>query len=128
MPLSYENQNLGVYDDGDNLSGRCSADVTGKRFLKITGARTSGNIAVAQCAAGDRSCGVSAYDALSGDVVGVMRGNARVVFVTAGAALTAFQEVQAGANGVAIVAAAGAKLGYVLTDCANGADAEVSLY
>ena len=55
-------------------------------------------------------------------------GNSRVVKVTTGAALTAFQEVQAGAAGVAIPLAAGVKLGYALTSAANATDAEISLY
>ncbi|OCB56134.1 DUF2190 domain-containing protein [Mycobacterium vulneris] len=117
-----------IYDPGRDITGRATAAVTGKRFLKISGNRTGGNIAVAPCAAGDRSCGVAKYDAASGDIVGVARGNSRVVRVTAGAALAAGDEVQAGAGGVAIVAAAGAKLGYALTAAANGADAEISLY
>src|ERR687898_180617 len=100
-----------VYKPGTDITGRATAAVTGKRFLKITGNRSGGNLAVAPCAAGDRSCGVSKYDAASGDTVGLARGKDRVVHVTAGAALAAFEEVQAGAGGVAIVAAAGAKLG-----------------
>lgn len=119
---------IDVYKPGIDITGRASAAVTGKRFLKITGNRTGGNIAVAPCAAGDRSCGVSKYDAASGDTVGVARGKDRVVHVTCGADLAAGQEVQAGAAGVAIVAAAGAKLGYALTAATNGTDAEISLY
>lgn len=122
------NEMIDVYDPGRDITGRATAAVTGKRFLKISGNRSGGNIAVAPCAAGDRSCGVAKYDAASGDIVGVARGNSRVVRVTAGAALAAGDEVQAGAGGVAIVAAAGAKLGYALTAAANGADAEISLY
>lgn len=117
-----------VYDPGRDITGRATANVTGKRFVKITGNRSGGNIAVAHCADGDRSCGVAKYDAASGDIVGLARGKDRVVRVTAGANLTAGQEVQAGAAGVAIVAAAGAKLGYAITAAANGADAEISLY
>lgn len=117
-----------VYDPGRDITGRATANVTGKRFVKITGNRSGGNIAVAHCADGDRSCGVSKYDAVNGDIVGLARGKDRVVRVTAGANLAAGQEVQAGAAGVAIVAAAGAKLGYAITAAANGADAEISLY
>lgn len=117
-----------VYDPGRDITGRATAAVTGKRFVKITGNRSGGNVAVAPCAEGDRSCGVAKYDAPQGEIVGLARGKDRVVRVTAGANIAAGQEVQAGAGGVAIPAAAGAKLGYAFTAAANGADAEISLY
>lgn len=122
------NDNVGVYEPGANITGHAGAAVTGKRFLAITGDRTDGNITVAHATAAGRTCGVSKYDAASGEKVGVMRGNSRVVFVTAGAAITAFQEVEVGANGTAVPKAAGIAVGYAITGAANAADAEISLY
>ncbi|MBU8834621.1 DUF2190 domain-containing protein, partial [Mycolicibacterium goodii] len=81
------NENVGVYEPGRDITARATAAVTGKRFLKISGNRNGGNIAVAHADAGGRVCGVSKYDAASGEIVGVARGNSRVTHVTAGGAL-----------------------------------------
>ncbi|MBU8834648.1 capsid cement protein, partial [Mycolicibacterium goodii] len=78
--------------------------------------------------AGGRVCGVSKYDAASGEIVGVARGNSRVTHVTAGGALAAFDEVQVGANGTAVKLDAGVAVGYATTAATNGGDAEISLY
>lgn len=122
------NENVGVYEPGRDISGRASAAVTGKRFLKISGNRNGGNIAVAHADAGGRVCGVSKYDAASGAIVGVARGNSRVTHVTTSGALAAFDEVQVGANGTAVKLDAGVAVGYALTAATNGGDAEISLY
>lgn len=97
------NENVGVYEPGRDITGKATAAVTGKRFLKISGDRntTSGNISVAHADAGGRVCGVSKYDAASGEIVGVARGNSRVTFVTAEGAIAAFQQVVAGTDGKA---------------------------
>lgn len=122
------NENYGVYEPGADITGHATAAVTGKRFLAITGNRTDGNISVAHATAAGRTCGVSKYDAASGKKVGVMRGNSRVVHVTAEAAIAAFAEVQVGANGQAITKSAGIAVGYALTAATLGGDAEISLY
>lgn len=122
------NDNIGVYEPGRNLSGRASAAVTGKRFLKISGNRNGGNIAVAHADAAGRIAGVAQYDAASGDLVGIARGNSRVTFVTAGGAIAAFDEVEVGAAGVAIKKASGVAVGYAVTAVTSGGDAEISLY
>lgn len=122
------NENLGVYEPGQDISGRCSAAVTGKRFLKISGNRASGNVAVAHADAGGRTCGVSGRDAGNGELVRVMRGNSRVVHVTAGGPIAAFAEVEVGAGGVAVTKDSGTAVGYALTAADDGAPAEISLY
>lgn len=122
------NENIGVYEPGRDITGRASASVTGKRFLKISGNRNGGNIAVAHADSGGRTCGVSKYDAANGEIVGVARGNSRVTHVTAEGAIAAFAEVQVGTAGKALTKGAGVAVGYVLTAVADGGDAEVSLY
>lgn len=122
------NENVGVYEPGRDITGRASAAVTGKRFLKISGNRSSGNIAVAHADAGGRVAGVSKYDAASGDIVGVARGNSRVTFVLADGAIAAFAEVEVGTAGKAKTKNTGVAVGYALTAAADGADAEISLY
>lgn len=122
------NELIDIYKPGGDITGRASATVTGKRFLKISGNRSGGNIAVAPADAGGRICGVSKYDAAATAIVGVARGNARVVPVTADGAIAAFAEVEVGAAGKAKTKNAGVAVGYALTAAADGADAEISLY
>lgn len=123
------NENVGVYEPGRDISGRATAAVTGKRFLKISGTRgAAGNISVAHADAGGRVAGVSKYDAASGELVGMARGNSRVTYVNAGAPLTAFGEVEVGADGKAVPKNTGVAVGYAVTAAASGVDAEISLY
>jgi hypothetical protein len=123
------NENVGVYEPGRDITGRTTAAVVGKRFLKISGNRSGGNIAVAHADAGGRICGVSKYDqATVGDIVGVARGNSRVTFVNAGGNIAAFAEVEVGTNGQAITKASGVAVGYAVTAATSGNDAEISLY
>lgn len=117
-----------IYDPGRDITGRASAAITGKRFLAISGNRNGGNIAVQHATAAGRVCGVSKYDAASGEIVGVARGSSRVVRVTAEGTIAAFAEVEVGTAGKAKALASGKAVGYVLTAAADGADAEVSLY
>lgn len=122
--------NVGIYEPGRDLTGKASAAITGKRFLAITGNRDAGTgtITVAHATAGGRVCGVSKYDAAVGDLVGVARGNSRVTYVTAGANIAAFAEVEVGTNGQAITKASGIAVGYAVTAATSGGDAEISLY
>lgn len=123
------NDNVGVYEPGRDITGRATTAVIGKRFLKISGNRSNGNIAVAHADAAGRACGVSKYDQPTvGDIVGVARGNSRVTHVTAEGALAAFAEVEVGTAGKAKTKASGVAVGYALTAAADGADAEISLY
>lgn len=126
------NENHGVYEPGQDITGHCSGAVTGKRFLAITGSRQtadgSNNITVAHATAAGRTCGVSNADAASGKKVGVIRGNSRVTFVTAQANIAAFAEVEVGTNGQAVTKSAGIAVGYAVTAATTGNDAEISLY
>lgn len=121
--------NPSVYDPGKDITAEATAAVTALQFLKIAGNRTAGgNIAVAPAAAGDRPCGVAGNDAPTGGLVRVVRGNSRVVRVTASGAIAAGAEVQVGANGTAATKAAGVAVGYAITGAADTANAEISLY
>jgi hypothetical protein len=131
------------YEDGDELTGFCTANVTGKHFVKISGARqlggpnlvagaitdsiAGGNVSVAPAVAGDKVFGVAVYDQLSGNLVPIYR-SPKVVPVTAGAAIAAGAEVQSDANGAAITLAAGKAVGLCLDAAASGADAQIALY
>lgn len=123
------NENVGVYEPGSDITCKTSGAVTGKRFVAITGNRSSdGNITVAHATAAGRVFGVSKYDAASGALVGVARGNSRVTFVTAGGNIAAFAEVEVGSNGQAVTKSSGIAVGYAVTAATSGNDAEISLY
>lgn len=121
--------NPSVYDPGADITGQATTAVNAKRFLAISGNRTAGgNIAVAPAAAGARPCGVAGSDAAVGELVRVVRGNSRVVRVTASGAIAANADVQVGAGGTVQTHAAGVAVGYAITGAADTADAEISLY
>lgn len=136
------NDMVRVREPGQDLTGQVTAAVTGKRFLRISGARankfnvlgtdgTGNNHKVAHSAAGGHAIGVSKYDQPTvGGKVGVACGG--IAVVTAGAALTAGQYVMSDANGQAIpwvtaASEANQKLGIATDDCLNAADAEIAL-
>lgn len=121
---------------GEDLSCRASAAVTGKRFVKVSGARTSGPGLSAtaegsvyqaqQCVAGDRALGVSSWDAALNEIFTAIVGG--VVPVNSGAAIAAGAEVQSDANGNAITLAAGKSLGICMNTVSGaGVDAEIKL-
>ncbi|MGV0796189.1 capsid cement protein [Mycolicibacterium elephantis] len=121
--------NPSVYDPGKDITAEATAAVTARRFLAVSGNRTAGgNMAVAPAAAAGRTCGVAGNDAAAGGLVRVVRGNSRVVRVTASGTIAAGAEVQVGANGTATTLAAGTAVGYAITGAADAADAEISLY
>lgn len=122
------NENPDVYVPGQDITGHATTAVTGKRFVKITGNRTDGNVSVAHADAAGRVFGVTRYDAALNGKVAIARGNSRVTFVRATGVIAAFAEVEVGANGTATTLAAGVAVGYAITGAVDGADAEISLY
>lgn len=124
------NECIPFYEPGADISAICSAAVTGKRFVKISGDRSGGgsNLSVAHADAAGRKFGVSGYDGAIGEIINVKRSPGIVVPVLAGAAIDAFEEVEVGAAGVAVPLAAGVAVGFAVTAAANAADAQISLY
>lgn len=124
------NECIPFYEDGDDISGICTAAVTGKRCVKISGDRSGGggNVSIAHADAAGRIFGVSGYDGAIGDIVNVKRGSKIVVPILAGAAIAAFDEVEVGAAGVVVPLAAGVAIGYAITGTADATDAQISLY
>lgn len=122
------NECIPKYEPGQDLTGHCTANVTGRRFLRISGDKqgveavsddtSGGNIQVAQADPGQnagRIVGVAGYDSVAGRKVKVVRGAGKVIPVEAGAAIAAFQEVETDALGRAVPSgtAAGARaVGY----------------
>jgi hypothetical protein len=133
----YDNSCVPFYKPGREITCQASATITGKRFVVISGNRQSGpglssttegsNYVVAQAGAGVRAFGVSGHDAASGEKVKVLRAG-NVLPVTAGANITAGQEVESDAAGKAIPLNTGKALGYATTAATSGNDAEIALY
>ncbi len=126
---------------GDSASFQATAAVAGKQFVKITAPRIGGGAnglsidtknvyQVGPCnTTGEAVLGVAMTDTIQGQIGGAyLRGSGVVVPITAGAAVTAGQEVQTDANGHAIPVAAGKAVGYALDSAAANADAEIHLY
>jgi hypothetical protein len=145
------NESIDLKRPGNDITGKASAAITGKRFIRYSGNRTGGGHAglstdlsnvpqVAPCnGATQVPCGVAAYDAASGSLVPIKCGAGRHVTVTAGGTVTAGTLVMADATGQAItfvgpVATNAAALpsvpvatGIAVTGGTNGNDLEVQL-
>lgn len=135
------NDCIPLFRPGVDITAQASAAVTGKRVVKISGNITSGpglsataegsNPRVAHCSgAADVPFGVSKYDAVINGKVGVIREG--IVPVTAGAPITAGQQVMADANGQVIPyvyagAAVPIPVGTAIADASSGADCYVAL-
>lgn len=132
-----------LFKGGDkDLTVRASAAVVGKTFgafsaniqsgpeITTTALPTTwdgGNLQAATCPAGARPDGVFGYDQASGQVLPLLRSGS-VVPVTAGAAITAGQEIEVGAAGRAIPLNAGTVAGKATTSAAITADCFIELY
>ena len=119
--------NARTYAPGADITAQATAAVTARRFVAVSGNRTSaGNVAAAPATAGGRVFGVAKEDAVLGELFGVACDG--VVKVTAGGAIAAFAEVEVGVNAQAVTKASGVAVGYALTGAASGTDAEIHLY
>ncbi|MGL3805853.1 capsid cement protein [Paeniglutamicibacter sp. R2-26] len=108
------------------VTGTATAALVGKTFIGIAVGGTDQNPNLKTATAGSRPFGVAGWDVALGEKVTIFKKG--IVSVTAGAALSAGDEVEVGANGKAIKLAAGKAVGQVLADAASGADAAVDLY
>jgi hypothetical protein len=134
--MNMVNDATAYYRPGHDISCYATVPLTGKRLCAIVGNRQSGPLLSATSegglyqigapATGGRVFGVVARDCLAGEIVAVKREG--ILPVKAGASINAFAEVEVDANGQVIPKAAGIAIGYALTGCANGADAEIQLY
>lgn len=125
----YENQGAPYWTPGDNITGHASVALTGKRFVRIAGARVDGNPALNHSAGAD-VLGVAAYDTPADDKVTVYVGG--VVPVVAAAAVAAGDRITSTANGEGTPATGGAGAtvpyaGIALDDAAAGEDVPVHL-
>lgn len=130
LPLNTQIPIVELYE-GRNLPALATAAVVPYTFAAIAGPRDTetGAVTVTTAAAAGPSCGVVKYQAAAGGMTGLARGNARIVYVTAGAAITAGQDVEVGANGAAVPHASGIAVAYAVdTVTTAGTLVPVSLY
>ncbi|MGK9270328.1 DUF2190 family protein [Williamsia muralis] len=121
--------NISVYAPGADITARATAPVTARTFVAISADRgPSGNISVGPAPAGARAAGVAKDDAATGQLVGLARGNSRVVRVIADGAIAFGADVEVGTAGKAKTKASGIAVGYAISSAVSGAPAEISLY
>lgn len=109
------NECIPKYEPGADLTGHCTAAVTGRRFLVISGDKQpsepvsdstlGGNVLVAPSGADGDVFGVAGYDAAIGRKVKIVRGYGKIVPVESGGAVVAGALVKSDATGRAITAA-----------------------
>lgn len=117
-----------LFKPGRDVTVLTTTAVTGKTFVAVTGdpdAR-SGLIKAGTAAAGARPFGVAARNAPAGSQLLVIRSG--ILPVTAGAAITAGQEVEVDAGGRVIPLDTGKSVGTAVKGAANGADALIALH
>jgi hypothetical protein len=122
------NDCIPFYDDSEQITARASVDVTGKRFVAVSGNRSGGNVTAAPAAAGARALGVAGFDAPAGGVFTVLKLDGQILPVVADGAITANDEIVVGANGKAksLAAATGVHVvGFALNGALDGADAQI---
>lgn len=120
-----------LYDSGNYLPCKAADGVLGKRFVDVSAARdANGNIVVAHAGAGTRPLGVCQFDARASEdfYVTVAAGAKLIIPVIASGAITAGDEVEVAAGGLAATLAAGTAVGKAVDDAADGADCFVQLY
>lgn len=125
------NESIPFYEPGHTFTGKCTAPVTGSRFVVISGNKDAdtGAVSIAPAGAGARVFGVAAYDGAIDALVPVHSTPGMVVAVTSAAALAAGAPVASDATGRVVAAgAAGTPIaGYLIDAVTNGGTAKVRL-
>jgi len=121
------NQAKTYLEPGDATTCTATAGVTGKRFVKVGTGGVGNHPNVITAVAGGPAYGVAHFDASAGQQVSVLR-EGTVEVTTGGANLTAGNEVEVGAAGVAVVLSAGRPVGVCTADTLAGAGAPITLY
>lgn len=134
--ISAVNDAVAFYRPGQDITCIASVALTGKRLCAISGNRTAGPglntgtdgglYQVGNPTAGGRVFGVVGYDVPSGGQVPVKREG--ILPVTASAAIAAFAEVEALADGRVVTRTTGIPIGRCLTAVGIAGDAEIELY
>lgn len=126
------NDCIPLFEDADRVTGKATAAITGKTFVKISGNKdaTTSLYSFAPAGAGDVPFGVAAFDAAQDALVTVIAVTSGIIVpVTASGALVAGGSVKVAAGGKATASAVGdaGAFGTVMTGAADGTDAEIAL-
>jgi len=126
------NECIPLFRPGADMTGQCSAAVTGKRVLRLTATRdaTTGLVVVANTTANtQRPFGIAGYDQVINGRVPILKGKGLIVPVTAGAAIAFDTEVESDATGRVVAFTTGAKVGRTIEAVgAAGVDVFIELY
>lgn len=125
------NETIPLYRPGDDVTATASGAITGKTFVDVTGGVNAANgttLTVATATAAALTVGVASRDTASGAKLHVLRGKGSVVPVTAGGNIAVGNEVEVGANGRAVVLAAGKARGRAWSTGVAGSDVFIELY
>ncbi|MFW0787629.1 DUF2190 domain-containing protein [Gordonia sp. CPCC 206044] len=122
------NLSVDVYGPGHDVTAFTTADIQQSHFAQIDGDLTGeGVLTVAPADPGGRIAGVAKYDGDAGTLIGLARGNSRIVRVVAGASVTAGDDVEVGPDGTAVPHTDGVVVGYSVNTATTGEHAFVSL-
>ena len=126
----YQNECIPLYDDGDNITFKATAAVSGKHFVDISGGldAVSNTFQGAPPAAAGKVVGVAAFDAPIGNLFNVIRGRGVVVPVAAAGTIAVGDEVQVDATGSVVKLASGIAVGRAFSAGAASGECYVSLY
>ncbi|OBJ57840.1 capsid cement protein [Mycobacterium asiaticum] len=122
------NECIPHYRPGADLTAVTTANVTGKTFVDLSAALTTGIPSVATATAAGKTVGVAARDAASGARVSIIRGKGSIVPVTAGGTIAYGAEVEIGSGGKAVTIASGRAVGRAWSAGTNNNDVIVELY
>lgn len=124
----FDNPTRDYYQPGTDITARATMNVTGKTFAAISAPRVGGSIQVTTCDGTTPIIGVVKYNAAKGQLVGIARGAARILTITAGADITAGQAITSNQSGQAIPATDSQQVaGWAIDNAESGTDALISL-
>ncbi|OBK92382.1 hypothetical protein A5646_03515 [Mycobacterium sp. 1245499.0] len=122
------NECIPHYRPGADITAVTTAAVTGKTFVDLSAALTTGLPSVATATAAGLSVGVAAKDAASGARVAVIRGRGTILPVTAGGTIAYGAEVEIGSGGKAVTLASGKARGRAWSAGTANNDVIIELY
>lgn len=122
------NECIPHYRPGGDVTAVTTGAVTGKTFVDLSAALTTGLPSVNTATAAGKSVGVAASDAASGKRVAIIRGKGTILPVTAGGTIAYGAEVEVGSSGKAVTLASGKAVGRAWSAGTNNNDVVIELY
>lgn len=122
------NECIPHYRPGADVTAVTTGAVTGKTFVDLSAALTTGLASVATATAAGKTVGVAVKDTASGARVAIIRGKGTILPVTAGGTIAYGAEVEVGSAGKAVTIASGKAVGRAWSAGTNGNDVIIELY